>query len=209
MQLPRDFDGDIYVVGQGFTADAYSIDGEGLARRTLIDVPIDLGGVPILTTTDVDGGVFFVVLSRTILQAFRYAGTEWTDIGRERVEAGFPDVLTLDNFDFRFANGVDKKQMLELARGNFVDDRTSSSSACGTSKTHLATALGIEAARRRQRVTWFRAADLVSSLLEVGLDGAQRNVNPSDSETKCSQLSVKPSPGSRLLLFVPLEPPPK
>lgn len=37
----------------------------------------------------------------------------------------------------------------------------------GTGKTHLATALGVEAARRRHRVSWFRAADLVRTLVEA------------------------------------------
>lgn len=84
-------------------------------------------------------------------------------------EARFPDLLTLDNFDFSLANGVDKKQVLELARGEFVDDKQNIVllGPVGTGKTHLATALGIEMARRRQRVTWFRAADLVSTLIEA------------------------------------------
>jgi DNA replication protein DnaC len=84
-------------------------------------------------------------------------------------EARFPDLLTLDNFDFSLANGVDKKQVLELARGGFVDDKQNIVflGPVGTGKTHLATALGIEMARRRQRVTWFRAADLVSTLIEA------------------------------------------
>jgi len=37
----------------------------------------------------------------------------------------------------------------------------------GTGKTHLAIALGVEVARRRYRVTFFRAADLVRDLLEA------------------------------------------
>ncbi|MDP2345986.1 MAG: ATP-binding protein [Deltaproteobacteria bacterium] len=89
---------------------------------------------------------------------------------RERVrEAKFPDVLTLDTFDFELASGVDKKQLLSMARGEFVDDKQNIVfvGPVGTGKTHLATALGVEMARRRLRVTWFRAADLVSALLEA------------------------------------------
>ncbi|HEY3864565.1 MAG TPA: ATP-binding protein, partial [Solirubrobacteraceae bacterium] len=37
----------------------------------------------------------------------------------------------------------------------------------GTGKTHLAIALGVEAARRRRRVLFTRAADIVRSLLEA------------------------------------------
>jgi DNA replication protein DnaC len=89
---------------------------------------------------------------------------------RQRIrEARFPDVLTLDTFDFSLAQGVDKKLVMELARGRFVDEKQNIVlvGPVGTGKTHLATALGIEAARRRQRVTWFRAADLVSTLIEA------------------------------------------
>jgi DNA replication protein DnaC len=39
--------------------------------------------------------------------------------------------------------------------------------AIGTGKTHLAIALGVEATRRRLRVHYARAADLVQSLLEA------------------------------------------
>lgn len=84
-------------------------------------------------------------------------------------EARFPDVLTLDTFDFGLAHGVDKKQLLDLARGSFVDEKQNIVflGPVGTGKTHLATALGVEMARRRQRVSWFRAADLVSTLIEA------------------------------------------
>jgi len=81
-------------------------------------------------------------------------------------------VLTLDTFGFSLAHGVDKKRVMELARGSFVDEKQNIvlvrfCGPVGTGKTHLATALGVEAARRRQRVTWFRAADLVSTLIEA------------------------------------------
>lgn len=44
----------------------------------------------------------------------------------------------------------------------------------GTGKTHLAIALGIEAARRRKRVLFTRAADLVLKLIEVRDDELTR-----------------------------------
>jgi len=37
----------------------------------------------------------------------------------------------------------------------------------GTGKTHLATTLGVEATRRKYRVTFIRAADMVRDLLEA------------------------------------------
>lgn len=84
-------------------------------------------------------------------------------------EARFPDVLTIDTFDFALAPGVDKAQMLTLARGTFVDEKQNIVfvGPVGTGKTHLATALGVEVARQRRRVTWYRAADLVRTLIEA------------------------------------------
>lgn len=84
-------------------------------------------------------------------------------------EARFPDVLTIDTFDFARAPGIDKAQVLGLARGTFVDDKQNIVfvGPVGTGKTHLATALGVEAAKQRRRVVWFRAADLVRTLIEA------------------------------------------
>ena len=84
-------------------------------------------------------------------------------------EARFPELQTLDKFDYSLAAGIDKAQMLTLARGAFVDEKQNLVllGPVGTGKTHLATALGIEMARQRRRVSWFRAADLVRQLLEA------------------------------------------
>ncbi len=84
-------------------------------------------------------------------------------------EARFPDLLTIDTFDFTLASGVDKAQVLALARGAFVDEKQNVVfvGPVGTGKTHLATALGVEVARQRKRVTWYRAADLVRTLIEA------------------------------------------
>ncbi len=84
-------------------------------------------------------------------------------------EARFPDCLTIDTFDFALAAGIDKAQVLALVRGSFVDEKQNVVfvGPVGTGKTHLATALGVEVARQRRRVTWCRAADLVRTLIEA------------------------------------------
>jgi DNA replication protein DnaC len=89
---------------------------------------------------------------------------------RERVHnARFPEVKTLDAFDFTTADGVDANVVAELARGTWIDEHRNVILAgpIGTGKTHLATALGVEAARQRRHVLFWRAADLVRSLLEA------------------------------------------
>lgn len=84
-------------------------------------------------------------------------------------EARFPRALTLEDFDFGTDCGVDKARIQQLARGAFVEDKKNIVfvGPVGTGKTHLATALGLDAACRKYRVSWFRAADLVRNLLEA------------------------------------------
>lgn len=89
---------------------------------------------------------------------------------RERIrDARFPELKTLDTFDFKLADGVDPKQIAELARGDFTAEHRNVIFAgpIGTGKTHLAVALGVEAARQRRRVVFYRAADFVRALIEA------------------------------------------
>jgi DNA replication protein DnaC len=85
-------------------------------------------------------------------------------------EAHFPEMKTLDTFDFTATDGaVSAPQIAELARGEWIarGDNVIFAGPIGTGKTHLAIALGIEAARQRRRVFFARAADIVRSLLEA------------------------------------------
>jgi DNA replication protein DnaC len=83
-------------------------------------------------------------------------------------EARFPETKTLDTFDFA-APGVSTPQVVELARCQWIDraENLILVGPIGTGKTHLAIALGVEAARQRRRVLFYRAADLVRALLEA------------------------------------------
>jgi DNA replication protein DnaC len=85
-------------------------------------------------------------------------------------EARFPEMKTLDTFDFAATDGaVSATQIAELARGEWIAraDNVIFAGPIGTGKTHLAIALGVEAARLRRRVLFARAADVVRSLLEA------------------------------------------
>jgi DNA replication protein DnaC len=84
-------------------------------------------------------------------------------------EARFPDVKTLDQIDWNVLAGVSRPKVLELASCQFIENAEDVVIAgpVGTGKTHLAIALGVEAARRRYRVVFIRAADMVRSLLEA------------------------------------------
>lgn len=84
-------------------------------------------------------------------------------------EARFPDVKTLDQIDWDAMKGVSRPKIAELASCEYLEraEDVVIAGPIGTGKTHLAIALGVEAARRRFRVAFTRAADLVRSLLEA------------------------------------------
>jgi DNA replication protein DnaC len=84
-------------------------------------------------------------------------------------EARFPDLKSLDQLDWDALQGVARSTLLELARGEWIDRKEDVVLAgpIGTGKTHIAIALGLEAARRKLRVTFTRAADLVRTLVEA------------------------------------------
>jgi DNA replication protein DnaC len=83
--------------------------------------------------------------------------------------AGFPVAKDFDTFDFAAVPHLSKPKVLELARGEWIEQR---SNVCllgspGTGKTHVATALGLAACRQGKRVRFFTAAALVTQLEEA------------------------------------------
>jgi len=83
--------------------------------------------------------------------------------------AGFPVAKDFDTFDFAAVPHLSKPKVLELARGEWIEER---SNVCllgspGTGKTHVATALGLAACRQGKRVRFFTAAALVTRLEEA------------------------------------------
>lgn len=90
-------------------------------------------------------------------------------IRRRLKDARFPDQKTLEQIDWESLKGISRPQLLELASGQYLEraEDIVLAGPIGTGKTHLAIALGIEAAKRRFRVAFFRAADLVRELLEA------------------------------------------
>lgn len=84
-------------------------------------------------------------------------------------DARFPDTKTLDQLDFDDLKGIKRPKLLELAACDYIEQANDVVIAgpIGTGKTHIAIALGVEAARRRYRVRFTRAADLVCELREA------------------------------------------
>ena len=65
--------------------------------------------------------------------------------------ANFPFIKTLDDFEFDFQPGINRKEMLELGNLGFIDRKENILFVgnSGVGKTHLATAIGVACARAR------------------------------------------------------------
>jgi DNA replication protein DnaC len=115
-----------------------------------------------------DGGWAYEDLLRELLEA-EVINRHQSTARRLLREARFPDIKTLDQLDWSVLKGVSRPKLMELASGEFIGNAEDAILAgpIGTGKTHLAIALGVEATRRRRRVYFARAADLVQSLLEA------------------------------------------
>ena len=83
--------------------------------------------------------------------------------------AKFPTYKTLENFDFTVQPSVNKPLITELVRCQYLDSRENVLLVGnpGTGKTHLATALGIEACGRGKRVRFWRVTELITQLMEA------------------------------------------
>ena len=80
--------------------------------------------------------------------------------------ANFPFLKTMDDFDFSFQPGINKKLLLEFASLGFIE-RTENILFVGSSgvgKTHLAVSLGIEAAKHRNSVYFITCHNLMQKL---------------------------------------------
>ena len=85
--------------------------------------------------------------------------------------AGFPSIKLLDDFDFQFAVGAPRKQIMELASLAFIERRENVVllGPSGVGKTHLALGLGYLATQAGFKTRFMTATDLL-----LQLDTAQR-----------------------------------
>ena len=80
--------------------------------------------------------------------------------------AGFPSLKTLEGFDFKFACGVPKKAVNELATLAFIERKENVVllGPSGVGKTHIASALGYKAAQSGFKIRFISASDLILQL---------------------------------------------
>ena len=83
--------------------------------------------------------------------------------------ARFPNPKTLDTFDFTAQPSLNRLLVTELMRCAYLDNRESVIliGNPGTGKTHIATALAVEACGRGKRVRFWKVTELITHLIEV------------------------------------------
>ena len=104
----------------------------------------------------------------------RLVELELIDRERRMVErrikaAKFPATKSLDSFDFAAIPKLNKMQVLELARCEWIDRRENviALGPSGTGKTHTALGLGLAACQKGMSVSFTTAAALVNELMEA------------------------------------------
>ncbi|HEU5116350.1 MAG TPA: IS21-like element helper ATPase IstB [Isosphaeraceae bacterium] len=108
-------------------------------------------------------GFLLQLCERELLERERRAAA------RRLKAARFPAAKMLDSFRFEAAPSVNKPMILELMKCEYIERRENVIlvGASGSGKTHLATALAVEACGRGKRVRFFRVTELATLLLEA------------------------------------------
>ncbi len=109
------------------------------------------------------------------LQAEIAARTERTRQTLQKL-ATLPAVKTLEQFDFTFATGVSKPQVMELASLAFIEraENVVLLGPSGVGKTHLAIALAMRAIQAGIKTRFLSAADLMLQLASANGQGRLR-----------------------------------
>jgi DNA replication protein DnaC len=92
------------------------------------------------------------------------------------VMARLPAVKTLSGFDFTFQPSLDRNRILALAELKFIErnEAVHLLGPPGTGKSHLATALAVEAVKAGKTVAFATLADIVTSLAKAEREGTLR-----------------------------------
>ena len=86
--------------------------------------------------------------------------------------AGFPHLKEVKDFDFNFQPKINKQQFLDFERLRFLENNNNILliGNSGVGKTHLATAIGIAAAKKRVSTYFIKCHDLISQLKKAHIE---------------------------------------
>lgn len=86
--------------------------------------------------------------------------------------ANFPHLKTIDDFDFSFNKQINENQIRVLCGLSFLDKQQNVVflGNSGVGKTHLATAIGIESAKKRNSTYFIKCHDLINNLKKAKLE---------------------------------------
>jgi DNA replication protein DnaC len=92
---------------------------------------------------------------------------------RRLKEAKIPVLKELSDFDFELVPQLNQNKIRQLVQGDYIDkaEPIILVGNPGLGKTHIATALAIEATRQMRRVRFYNAAALVNELLKAEEEG--------------------------------------
>ena len=86
--------------------------------------------------------------------------------------ANFPFIKTFEDFDFSFQPSINKEQIINYKYLKFIDDKENIVfiGSPGVGKTHLATAIGVEAAKFRTSTYFISCGDLILQLKRAHIE---------------------------------------
>ena len=87
--------------------------------------------------------------------------------------AGFPKIKSLAEFEFDYQPSINKEQIYDLNSLWFIEKQENIVfyGNSGVGKTHLATAIGVTAAQKRNSTYFIKCADLMETLHKAQLEG--------------------------------------
>ena len=104
-----------------------------------------------------------------LLSEKEYVNRQEKSVQQRIKKARFPTLKTLDMFDFKPMQALNKSLVIELSRCDYINahENVLALGNSGTGKTHLAIALGYAACQHNKTVYFTQAAQLVHQLLEA------------------------------------------
>ena len=98
--------------------------------------------------------------------------------------AAFPHLKEIKDFDFSFQPSINQKQILDFLTLRFIEanENIVFLGPSGVGKTHLATSVGIEAAKKRTSTYFIKCHDLIQNLKKARLENRLVGYLPIDAE---------------------------